>query len=118
MTLAETIARSGSVSDLAAWLADPDGTGTESMAFLERSLSRVPPAKQKQVIARIQAGDQSETDSVLHELMIHEACHLLNLDPTFQPAIDDLTPDLELRAAGVAYIADVFITNRPVSTLR
>lgn len=118
MKLAETIGRSGSASDLAAWLADPDGTGTQTMAFLERSLSRVPPTKQKRVIARIQAGDQSETDSVLHELMIHEVCYLLNLHPTFQPAIDDLTPDLELRAAGVAFIADVFITNRPVSTLR
>lgn len=118
MALREAIAQSRSLSDLAAWLADLNGTGTEPMAFIEKSYFRLPAAKQRSVIRRVQSGDQSQADSVISELLIFETCHLLKLEPTFQPTIDGLTPDLQLVASGVDYIADVFLTNRPASTLQ
>jgi hypothetical protein len=118
MNLADAIRQSGAVSNLATWLADPDSTGVESMAFLDRSFARLSPAKQGRVVARIQSGDIAEVDSVTGELLIHEVCHLLRLEPDFEPDIGGLTPDLQLRAGGVAFVADVFVTNRPVSTLR
>jgi len=104
-------------SSWARWLVTSTQTGArETLAFLQSAWSGVPPEGQRRIAKRLRQADPSGVDAVLHELLVFEVCSRSRFQTVFEPQAGRQRPDLEIRVGGHTYIADVFLTNRPVST--
>ena len=49
--------------------------------------------------------------------MLYEVCLEFGLNPDFEKEMEGQTPDLTLKIANQTFVADVFLTNRPTTTL-
>lgn len=106
------------LSDRARWLTTSTDPGArETLLFLDRAFMHLPHPAQRGVARRLANAVSSDVEALFRELLVYEVCYEFGLDPDFGPKIAGQTPDLALEIAGQTYIADVFLTNRPVKTV-
>jgi hypothetical protein len=106
------------LSEWARWVINSSHHGArETLLFLERAFCHLPTRAQKRVRKQHNI-DSNKVDSRLHELMLYEVCLEFGLNPDFEPEMKGQTPDLTLKIANQTFVADVFLTNRPTTTLR
>ena len=113
-----TISGAPRLSRWAKWLvSSPDRAAQETLRFLWHSFTHLAPSTQGKVLRRVRNADSSNVGALLHEILIFDVCRRFGLHPEFEPRSHGQTPDLRLRIANRSYLADVFVTTRPVKTL-
>ncbi len=118
MNLIDILRNRPTSSDWIAWLIQSnDKAAVETLAFLSKCHSEVPPDKRVRLSRRLEAGDQQEVDSAITELVIHELLRRLVLRPEWSPTIQGLNPDLKFRAEDHEFIADVVLVKSPSKTV-
>jgi len=96
----------------------PDLDAQETLMFLDRAFDHLPHAAQRRALRRLNQADRDGVEAILHELLIFEVCYGFHVAPEYEPDLQNQRPDLALTVAGQTYLADVFLTNRPLRTMR
>ena len=110
--------RAASRSDWFSWLVrDEQDAARSTLRFLDTCFTNVPAAKHPRIIKRL-AGDCSQLEATIDELVAHELLRRLKLSPEFEPQIAGLTPDLSFKIAGKRFLGDVYVTHSPLKTIR
>jgi hypothetical protein len=118
-TLTVSVLASPVRSSWATWLVSSDETAAcETRTFLESGFTRLPSEARRAVAKRLRQADSANVDALLHELLVYEVCNRLGILAALEPKVGGQRPDLELRRGNQTYLADVFLTSRPLRTRR
>jgi len=110
--------RAASKSEWVSWLVnDNENAARATLGFLNTCCANIPASKHPRIFQKL-AGDQSEVEATIHELVAHELLRRLGLSPEFEPSIAGLTPDLSFETEGKRFLGDVYLTHSPSKTLR
>lgn len=105
-------------STWARWLTEsPAPPAVQTRAFVDRALRNLPRGTLNRLVQRLQSSDISGIDAVVYELVAFEVCRTFQLNPVFEPQVDAQRPDLSISVGGTLFFCDVFVTQRPLSTL-
>lgn len=116
--LITSLKKTASKSRWVFWLVNDDGDAARSTReFLNTCLANIPETKHQRIFKKL-AGDQSQIEATIHELVAHELLRRLGLAPEFEPSLLGLTPDLSFEVAEKRFFADVYLTHSPTKTFR
>jgi hypothetical protein len=104
-------------SDLVDWLInDNSPAGLSTLDFLHNCVDNIPPQKHSGIGKKL-AGDASQIEATIHELVAHELLYRLTLSPEYEPLVNGKRPDLRFNARGMFFLADVYLAHSPSRTL-
>jgi hypothetical protein len=111
------LSKAASKSEWVSWLVnDNDDAARTTLGFLNTCLANIPTSKHPRIFQKL-AGDRSNVEATIHELVAHELLRRLGLSPEFEPSIAGLKPDLGFEIEGKRFLGDVYLTHSPAKTL-
>lgn len=112
------LSRAASKSEWVSWLInDRQYAARTTLVFLNMCFANIPASKHPRIFKKL-AGDRSQVEATIHELVAHELLRRLELSPEFEPSIAGLAPDLSFEIEGKRFLGDVYLTHSPSKTLR
>lgn len=115
--LHKALTNAAAKSKWVAWLVNNNGPAALStLDFLHVCVEHIPVEKQTGISNKL-AGDASEIEATIHELVAHELLYRLKLSPEYEPLVNGKTPDLCFTAGGTLFLADVYVAHSPDRTL-
>jgi len=117
--LSEILKNSSGKSSWADWVAtDKSYAARETREILNTSFLSLSPQKRSRLSRKIRTGDAATIDATIHEIIAYELLRRLDLAPDFEPTLGSReTPDIGLEILRTSFIADVFVTHSPSSTV-
>lgn len=115
----EEVARNPAIrSSRLRWLATADSPSAGwERGFYTKALFRLNEPQRREILRICSAGDETEVEAVIHELIAHELLWRLLLKPVWHPRVGKQTPDLAFRSGEQQFIGDCVVVHSPQRTV-